>query len=171
MAGMWRTLVTKTREAAASQKAIWEFLFRWFLCVMGTVWLVAAVALGGRTLLFLRTSVAAKGAVVSNVRVEQRSDDGRVATTFAPEFTFIGADGKSYTVMSASSSNPPEFAEGQAVRVLYNPVNPGSARIDSFRQLWLLPILFGAFGVVASAIGCTWMYFVVKRNREVLSIR
>lgn len=170
MAGIVRALAAKTKETLESQKAIWEFLFRWFLCVMGTVWLVAAAAMAVHTLRFLRTSVETRGTVIGNVRIEQRDSDGQVTTNFAPEFSFAGADGKSYTVTSATSSNPPEFAEGQEVRVLYNPRIPGEARIDSFRQLWFLPILFGAFGIVASAIGYIWTFVVVKRNREVLSI-
>lgn len=144
---------------------------RWSLCGVGTVFLLVAVALAGNMLLFLRISIAETGTVVSNVRVEQRDSDGQATIAFKPEFTFTGADGKTYTVTSATGSNPPEFAEGQTVRVLYNPMNPGTAKIDSFTQLWFMPILFGAFGVVLSAIGYTWMYFTVKRQREVLSTR
>jgi Protein of unknown function (DUF3592) len=172
LAGMIRGLSAEVWEFARSRAALWVLMFRWILCIAGTVFVVVAVVLAGNTLLFLRTSVVATGTVLSNVRVEQRSsEDGQVTTTFSPEFTFADADGKSYTVLSANSSSPPEFAEGQTVRVLYNPVNPGSARIDSFTQLWVAPIIFGAFGVVVSAIGYTWMYFVMKRSREVLSIR
>lgn len=171
MAGTMRPLAAKTRETLESQKAIWGFLFRWSLCVMGTLWLVAALAMAVHTLRFLRTSVAATGTVVSNIRIEQRDSDGQVTTNFAPEFTFSSADSRSYTVTSATSSNPPEFAEGQQVRVLYSPANPGNARIDSFRQLWFLPIVLAAFGFFASAIGFIWTFVVVKRNRAVLSIR
>ena len=164
-------LGAEIREAVSSRPAWWGLLSRWALCILGTGFLVASIALTGNTLLFLRTSVTATGTVVSNVRVEQRDSDGQVSINFAPEFTFAGADGKAYTVTSATSSNPPEFAEGQAVRVLYDPMNPGTARIDSFLQLWFMPILFGAFGAVFGGIGYTWMYFVVKRQREILSIR
>lgn len=138
----------------------------------GIVILVVAAALTVRTLLFLHTSVATKGTVISNVLVAQSRDDGeQVTTNFAPKFSFIAADGKTYTVVSVNASSPPEFAEGEQVRVLYNPLNPNSARIDSFWQLWFAPILFGALGVVASAVGYMWIQLLARRDRELMLIR
>lgn len=171
LAGMMDELGAEVRETVSNRLPWWGLLSRWALCILGTGSLVAAVATAGNTLLFLRVSVAETGTVVSNVRVDQRDSDGHITTNFTPEFTFTGADGKTYTVTSATSSNPPEFAEGQTVRVLYNPMNPGTARIDSFEQLWFAPILAGTFGIVLASVGYTWMYFRVKRNREILSIR
>jgi Protein of unknown function (DUF3592) len=172
LAGMTGKVGDATRGAISTYAAFWALAFRWGLCLAGTAFLVVGVAMGASTLLFVRTSVAATGTVVSNVRIEQRSsEDQQVTTTFAPEFTFTSTDGKTYTVTSGNSSNPPEFAEGQAVRVLYNPMNPGSARIDSFWQMWGMATMFGGCGTVLAAIGYTWMYFVVRRNREILSIR
>jgi hypothetical protein len=169
---MLREVAADFRELVSTYRSFWKRAARWMLCALGTGFLVVAVALAGNTLLFLSITIPATGTVVSNVRVENRdANSGQTTIEFAPEFTVAGADGKTYTVTSATSSNPPEFAEGQAVRVLYNPMNPGTARIDSFLQLWFLPILFGAVGVVFATIGYTWMYFVVKRQREMLSIR
>ena len=78
----------------------------------------------------------------------QSQEDGSVA--YAPIFKFTAGDGRSYTVSSGVSSNPPAFYQGQRVQVRYEKDHPDGARIASFWQLWLFPVVFGILSVTAS---------------------
>jgi hypothetical protein len=120
-----------------------------------------AVALGFviYTSWFLHRSVAAKGAVVS---LREVHDPQNGTVTYAPVFTFTAADGRSYAVSSNTGNNPPAFAVGQQVPVLYETDNPTEAKIDSFIQLWLFPVVFGFAGATATAVG----YFLLRYERR-----
>lgn len=171
MADVIGDLFEELKNTAGAKLAVGLLILRWALRIVGPVFLLVAVVAGGRTAAFLRSSVAETGTVVSNVRVDTRPADGGDATTsFAPEFTFTGVDGKSYTVTSSTSSDPPAFAEGQTVRVLYDPRDPGSARIDTFGQIWGLAVGFGIAGLACFALGGVWMVWKVRRDQKMLSI-
>ena len=171
MASMAGGLFEELKNNAWAKMTVGLLILRWALCIAGLAFLLVAVIAGVRTIAFLHSSVAEPGTVISNVRVETRLADGGEATTsFAPEFTFTGVDGKTYTTTSSTSSNPPAFAEGQAVRVLYDPRNPGSARIDTFWEIWGLTVGFGIAGLISFALGGVWMAWKVRRDQQMLSI-
>ncbi len=83
---------------------------------------------------------------------EKRDKDSGDAT-YAPTFQFEDTAGAQHTVASSFYSSPPEFHVGDNVPVLYRPDAPRRARIASFRQLWVLPILLGIMGCVAVPLG------------------
>jgi hypothetical protein len=175
---VWHTIVTMSSsltEFVSDHMLAWIAFcllgLRWGLCCAGAGFLLAALAVSAHTVLFVRRAVHATGTVVSNVTVESRSDaDGSVRTTFAPQFTFKGADGRSHTVISSISSYPAAFAIGQTVPVLYDPNHPASAKIDTFSQIWGLAVGFFAGGAAASSVGFGWYYRIIRRDREILTI-
>ena len=73
------------------------------------------------------------------VRLESShsSDSG---TTYSPVYRYI-VDGQEYEYESVNSSSPPSHDVGEVVTLLYDPDDPGRARVNSFWELWLLPVI------------------------------
>jgi hypothetical protein len=61
-------------------------------------------------------------------------------------------DGRAYTYKGVGS-NPPRYTVGQKVPILYKPGRHDAARINSFFDLWLIPLVFGGSGSVFAVMG------------------
>jgi len=116
--------------------------------VLGPVLLAVGVYLYARTSAFLERATRTRGEVVE--LVERRSDDGY---TYAPVFVFEDAKGTSRRIVSNTSSNPPGYAVGDEVDVLYDPDDPEDACIDSFFSLWGGATIVGGLGLVFGIVG------------------
>jgi len=129
------------------------YIGAWFLSIAGLVLLCVAAFLTYRTSHFIENSETAQGSVIALEPVTSTDSNSDTAqTTYAPVFSFQAADGKTYAVRSNSSSSPPAFAVNDEVTVLYDPNNPQKARIDTFWQVWGVPVLLGAMGAFFFAI-------------------
>ena len=112
---------------------------------------------------FLSTAAQAAGKVIAlNERYDQQSGD----TQFAPVFSFVGNDGKSYTVTSSIASNPSGFAVGDQVKVRYLSSNPRGAKIGSFMQLWLVTMVLGILTCTHGLLAAGILYFERKSDRR-----
>ena len=80
-------------------------------------------------------------------------------TVYYPRVRFVTQSGDVIEFTSSSGTSPPAFEVGEAVSVLYEPTSPGNARINSFFQLWLLPIILGGMGSVFGIIGGAGLIF------------
>lgn len=103
---------------------------------------------------FVKAAASTEGVVLELKPVESSSTNSG-GYTYAPVVKFKTPDGKNIHFKSSTSSNPPEFSVGQTVPVLYNRSNPQEAQVDSFVQLWLLPTVFGGFGIIFMGVGAT----------------
>lgn len=83
---------------------------------------------------------------------KRRSGTSRTRTYYAPVFTFQDTKGASHTVTSSTGSSKPAYKAGDQIRVLYDPADPQKARINTFSDLWLFPVVFGGIGVVCLAV-------------------
>ncbi len=101
---------------------------------------------------WLARSVEAQGEVIELVAARD-GDGGNVL--FAPKVRFQTADGKSVEFQSSLRTNPPAYAVGQRVKVLYDPDNPGSASLAGFFSLWFATMVLGFIGTVFTAVGVT----------------
>jgi hypothetical protein len=117
--------------------------------VTGIGLLVLAIFLSSGTALFLQHAVTADATVVALIE-KTDADDGTIA--YYPQFTFSTPAGSSFTIVARNGSKPAEFKRGQKVRVLYERTNPYNAKIDTFLQLWLLPLIFGSIGIFFLAV-------------------
>ena len=119
---------------------------------------VGLLLLGGhlhrRTEAFLAKAVRSHGVVVSLARQHSSGSD-----TFAPVVAFEHG-GRTYRFTDSISSRPAMYATGDSVGVLYDPDNPGNARIDRGRWNTIVPILIGGFGVLFCFAGL----WVLKRR-------
>ena len=118
---------------------------------------------------FIKTSISADGTVTDIVQQTNTSDtNGRttISYTYAPKISFTASDGKTYTFISSTSSNPSPYHDEETIKILYDPQNPYNAQINSFFDLWGLSIILGGLGVVFGIIGILGVIFpgVLVRN-------
>jgi len=127
---------------------------RMFCLVLGSILLIVSIVSAIHTKLLLH-----KGIYVSGTIVDQKLDEDG---TRYPIFTFVTTVGKTYTVTSNVGSNPPAYAIGQRVQVLYEVDSPDGARLAYTGQLWGIPLGFGAFGMFFASLG----YFLMRRAKR-----
>lgn len=92
---------------------------------------------------FIETATHAEGEVIDLERI--RSSDNSV--TWAPVVQFTTLQGETFQIQSSSSSNPPLYAVGEKIEVLYSPDSPHDAEMDGFFSLWggiLIMVIIGA---------------------------
>jgi hypothetical protein len=99
---------------------------------------------------FISHAATASGVVTQFIPFEDQEDH---SITYRPVFVYSTPDGRIHTVTSNMGANQPEFASGEHVKVLYNPKNPDDASINSFGQLWFLPLGFAGVGFVTFCAG------------------
>lgn len=74
--------------------------------------------------------------------------------SFYAVFMFTDSAGLTHT---AKSTMLGKFKIGEEFTILYTAQNPGAARIDSDRSLWINPTLGGLLGIVLAGIGASWL--------------
>jgi hypothetical protein len=123
--------------------------------------LVASFFVFSNTTSFIGRAVEANGKVTDL----ERSRSSNSSTTYRPVVEFTTATGKRIEFVSSVGSSPPSHRVGEAVKVLYNPADPQSARIKSFFQLWFGFLMVFVLGLVFAAVGLG-MIFVRARGRK-----
>lgn len=121
---------------------------KWGFLVGGCLMLAGAGAFALRARAFVARAATAEGTVVDLVGGASGN-----STAWYPVIAFETADRRSVRFRSAAGTNPPAYAPGEPVRVLYDPANPKDARIDSKFMIWGAPSGLGAFGVIFASIG------------------
>lgn len=134
--------------------------------LVGLLSLYAAWRMAINTRAFQRTAAHASGVVTTLKEEISRKKDGSTSRAFYPTIEFQTPDGKNATFSSDTAVDPNEYPVGEPIKVLYNPVNPQQARLDSFGSLGAGPITLGIFGA-GFAIGALLIYFLLYREVEV----
>lgn len=137
------------------------WLFTAIFLLVGLGMLGGAVYSLVTTWQFIGGAVAADGAVIA---LEERwdSDDGDY--TYYPRVAFETEDHRQVEFTSDTGSRPASFDVGERVRVLFDPARPEAARIESFLQLWLLPLILGGLGTVFSGFGLAATLSVLRES-------
>ena len=121
-------------------------IFGWFLWPMLAFFGLATGTIGAvglsSTWSLVRTAESAEGTVVEIVSRERA--DGSV---FYPVVEFI-AGGIPHRIESNLGTAWERYKKGDSVRVLYDPLAPDKARIDSFWDLWAVPVIAGGVAFV-----------------------
>jgi len=99
----------------------------------------------------LREGQRLPGTVIANRLVTDRRD-GVEEQAYQPEVSFRSPDGAIHHFTDPAASLPADYAVGDAVTVLYATTQPQSARIASWKRLWLVPTLLIAVGLLPGAI-------------------
>lgn len=134
------------------------------LLIQSPVWLIVSLATGIYTWSFLSHCISACGTVVDNARIEPTPDQPATGATFAPVFRFTTRDGQIHNVTSSTSANPPSYAIGQPVKVLYLEGKPNGARIDSVGDQWGFTIGFAIGGAATGVCGAGLSWYERRKH-------
>lgn len=113
------------------------------LFLLGIGLLILAIWQYGKTKILLRTGVRTEATVTENLLVE--SDHGK-SMMYQPIMEYR-AKGITQKYVSTMKSNPPAYAIGEKVAVVYAADNPQDARIVSYWGLHLTSIISLAFAM------------------------
>jgi uncharacterized protein DUF3592 len=94
-----------------------------------------------------------------------RSGGNHGGTFLYPTFQFAARDGRVITLTSSAGSTAQPFAEGELVRIAYDPQRPEDARLLSFLTLWIAPTLLCAAGLLLSG-GAVLVRAALTRQRR-----
>lgn len=125
-------------------------LIKFIFLGLGVAMLVGAGAAWVNTRSFIGRAVTVTGTVVELREVRDKDDD---SSTYKPIVRFVAGNGSDITFESSFSSRPPAYDVGESVEVLYDPRDPGEARINGFGSLWFGSLILGILGTAFSAIG------------------
>jgi hypothetical protein len=136
--------------------------------VLGLVFAVVGLGLLAGSWLTYRTErsrlknwIRTVGVVTGLEAKRSKVEDGS-RVTYAPNVEFVLPSGEVHHFIGSVSSNPPSYAEGENVRVLYNSQRPSEADIDSFMTHWFAPLCFLGMGIVFLLVGAYHTFGAMK---------
>ena len=94
----------------------------------------------------------ASGMVVGNSYANV-FNDGQVSGVYLPIVEFVLPDGRKIRFTDRVGSLPPDYEVGASLEIIYNPDNPSNARINSWKRLWLVPVLLMIVGSLPFIVG------------------
>ncbi|MDX2229202.1 MAG: DUF3592 domain-containing protein [Leptolyngbyaceae cyanobacterium bins.349] len=122
--------------------------------IVGVLAMIAGSVTARKTKRFLARASTARGTVVHLVmRSSTDSADGTVSYAYHPIIKFTAQTGEDIEFESSSGSNPPMYALGQPVEILYDPQDPYRAKIHSFFDLWLATAIMLGIGGIFAIVG------------------
>jgi len=80
---------------------------------------------------------------------ESPSEDS--CCVYSPVVEYMVA-GRTYTFESSNASDPPSYRVGQEVEVIYNRSSPSTGAINSWSELWLVPVILGLTTLILAVI-------------------
>lgn len=98
------------------------------------------------------------------VALQESAGSGGSGVTYAPVIRYEAA-GRAHTFTSNNSSTPPAYDIGERVLILYDTADPSRARIDSWGELWLMPVALGGAALVVAVVINTMAVVSLLRNR------
>jgi hypothetical protein len=136
--------------------------------LMYVVFLVVGIGmLVGFTLTYRQSRAFVAGAERANgevIDVEYNRRPGDSTGMYCPVFQFMTKDGQKIRVRSKIRSSSSSYHRGDQVAVLYDPKSPENASIQSFWDLYFLPIVFGLIGVGFTTAGAGMIGWDILRN-------
>jgi hypothetical protein len=139
----------------------------WVWFVGGVVAVGVAVVFAISTMAFIHKATGAGGQILNLIPVVDKENE---ASYYAPIFTFVTPDGRSFTITSSTSTYPSGFAAGQTMRVLYSPRDPADARLKSTAQLWMVSLIGAPLGLFLSTLG-GMLLLLDRRYRRKLTFK
>jgi hypothetical protein len=135
----------------------WPFML--IPLVVGIPFLLIGLSEGYKSLRLERRWVSTRGTVVDNHW--QAFAQGGAA--FVPVVDFQTLEGETVRFTDGIGSIPPDYEVGSEVRVLYDPDDIHSARVVSWKRLWLAPTLITSVGLLPVLIACAVMLIVGRK--------
>lgn len=145
------------------------------LIVIAVALLAVAGLLALAKLRFLGRAERTTGTIAS-LRAEGPADGGGNAQMLRPVIRFTAlrgvGQGAEIEFALAAASTPPRYRIGDSVPVRYDPTDPAAtARIDSFRSLWLAPALCGGLAAPALVVALGLSLWHAQTARDLAELR
>ncbi len=140
-------------------------IIKYVFTFIGIAMLAGALYIYDDTRSFLSEAVRTEGTVVNFMQAYSRR-----GITYAPVVHFVNRNNETVVFVSSTATNPPGYATGEKVEVLYFPAKPQEARINSFFSLWGGSVILGVMGSVffLIGVGVTLVPMLKKRQGEYL---
>jgi hypothetical protein len=139
---------------------------------LGLFALVAGVIWGFRRSELFRGGLRTQGVVVdqfksvsSTVSDEKASSTG-VSISYYPVVEFQTERGATIRFRGATGSGVPDYETGAVVTVVYRPNDPQQAKILSFSQFWLGPLVVTVAGLVLFLMGVGTFFLIGQSERR-----
>lgn len=123
---------------------------KYLFLVIGVGLLIGSFFLYKTTHKFIKSSREAYGKVVDIKNTDETS---------YPIVEFQTENGKNIQFTSSYGANPSPYVLNEPVKVLYNPIAPQEARINSFLSLWLGLLLTGPMALIFLAVALGTIFF------------
>lgn len=136
----------------------------WFI-LFGLLFFCAGGGFAWHTWQLLARGTPVDAEVVELVR--HRSSKGSV--TYAPVFRYR-YNQESYTEESNHSSKPAAFAVGEQVVLTLDPADPRDFISDNWSERWMLPLIFGLFGLFFAGIGVGSLWWAARRRQQIAQL-
>jgi len=115
--------------------------------VVGAPFLLIGLSEAYKTVQTERSSISTRGTVVDNMTVAFAT-----GASYAPVVDFRTLEGETVRFTDGVGSIPPDYEVGAEVKVLYDPDDVHSARVASWKRLWLAPTILTCVGLVPMLI-------------------
>jgi uncharacterized protein DUF3592 len=132
---------------SATRATAMLFILPGLFCLVGLCLLAPAIWIGYLSWEFLHAAKAATGSVIAlDWSDDSQSSGARLVVRYELR-------GEPYQITGNGWSNPPAYAVGDQVQVLYPPDQPRAARLYSWFDFWFTPALLGSVGLVFELVG------------------
>jgi hypothetical protein len=134
------------------------------VAAMGAAVLGIAIVLVVLQLRAQEDTVATVGVVVEDTTVHRydRKNTGYVAMQVA----YHASNGHEYRVVAHSYRDHRDLPRGSAVPVRYFREHPDVAYVDTFKEVWRMPLLIGAAGALLTLVGGRLAWLARQRDLE-----
>lgn len=127
--------------------------------VVGAPFLLIGLSEAYKTVQLERSWVSTRGAVVNNTIVAFAT-----GASYAPVVEFCTPEGKTVRFVDGVGTIPPDYEVGVEVKVLYDPDDVHSARVASWKRLWLGPTIITTVSLLPVLIGVPVIWMVEHRS-------
>ena len=80
---------------------------------------------------------------------ESSTEDG--CCVYSPIVEYV-VGGRKFSFDSMNASDPPSYRVGQQVEVIYNRATPSKGAINSWTELWLVPVILGMTTLILAVV-------------------
>lgn len=136
-----------------NQAAKFLVMFGSIFAGVGSIFAVTGIIMGLNTRSFVSTAIPTQGVVIDVVKRSSTDSKGRSSSVYYPVVKFTTPSGEPTVFESNLGTYPPQFRKGNEVELLYNPQQPDSVMINSWMDLWFLPVMFTSLGSIFVLIG------------------
>jgi Protein of unknown function (DUF3592) len=152
------------------------FLVGGIFLLVGIPFLIVAFFTYQSTTNFLRGALTSTGTITrcnwvtstTTTRDSNGNTHTSTSTLCQPTVRFRTQDER--TIVFVSNVSNSSMREGQQVQVSYHADQPENARLSSFGDLWVLPLVFGGLGSVFTLVGLL-LFFALRPLLALLFIR